>query len=111
MSRSILCAAAAALLASGCAAVPETEPAAAVPADAGERSVGVSDVRGPSEATLVVDAESASSSEVVLCRDMLKFMSNNIVTHCMTTEMWERYKELEARRARTLVRSMQGSAF
>lgn len=111
------CLLAAALLSAGCASAPAT-PSAGIAlngaaAEATEDSAAAQSaaVSGLAQIapTLTVDVNRLPPADNtgLVCREMLKPLSNVIITKCMTPAAWKNYRKAEARQAQELLRIMQ----
>ena len=116
----VWCLLASALLSAGCASAPDDETTGSAPngaaAEAAEESAAAapsaaSSVQAPAQIapTLTVDMnrQPPADSTGLICREMLKPLSNVIITKCMTPAAWKNYRKAEALQAQELLRFMR----
>lgn len=95
-------------LLAGCAAAPEQS---AEVSDAAEPVPKVAAAAGAEvEPAQIIDLNAAvdDSASTVICREMLKEMSNVVITRCMTAADWERFERMQAIWAQEFLRRLQG---
>ena len=110
------CLLAAALLSAGCASAPDKPATGIAPHGAAAEPAEASDAAAPSVAapakifpipTVDVNRQPPAENTGLVCREMLKPLSNVIITKCMTSAAWKNYRQAEARQAQELLRFMQ----
>ena len=112
------CLLAAALLSAGCASAPDKPATGIAPHGAAAEPAEASAAAAPSSAssapakiapipTVDVNRQPPAENTGLVCREMLKPLSNVIITKCMTPAAWKNYRQAEARQAQELLRFMQ----
>ena len=107
------------LFAAGCAGSPELanqsmigDGAAPVGAPAALAADPGAAAGAQAVAPKVVDVRDfPPNANAAICRDMLKPLSNVIVTYCLTPDDWKEYERQEALAAERIVRMFQGSSY
>jgi hypothetical protein len=109
------------VFAAGCAVAPEAanvprtgaEPTAALAPDAAPEAASEAGVARDSlvQPTIVDLQHLAQGNTGVICREMLKPLSNVIVTYCGTPDAWKVYKRQQEQWAQQMLRMMQGSPY
>lgn len=112
MTRFRSCALAAALLAAGCATVPEeTAGSGDGSAVEGEAQAAAASAAPTEFETIALGANDVDPTDVITCREILQPGSNVIRTRCMTQEAWEMYDRYRTMQAQEFLRALQNGTY
>jgi hypothetical protein len=106
MSRLVLPMIGLAWLAAGCASSGSL---------ASQEDDGVAAVETPIEVVtadeLLVDVDGSAEDRRLICRELLRPASNQIVSRCMTPAGWQTYDRAQEEWAQMMLRQLQGSPY
>jgi hypothetical protein len=92
----------------GCAAAPRQSTEVSSVAEPVPAVAAASSAEVVPDKVIDLNAVIDDSPSRVVCKEMLKEMSNVVVKRCMTVADWEKYKRAQALRAEEFVRQLQG---